>query len=348
MSKYFIEHNKVFVAPDGAREIYDNLPPAQYILRYGPLTGYYLEKNTPFIIPEKIFGDVETRAKRVLKTYFARNTNTGVMLSGDKGSGKTMFARLLSVLATEQGIATIIVNDSFENETGNTDMGLNKFISDIEERCIILFDEFEKTFGKDDNQNKVLTLLDGTYQSNKLFLITTNDKFKISDFILNRPGRVYYHFRYSGVEEEFIREYCEYHLEDKSHIDDFVKIAKMVGKFNFDMLQALVQESNIHGESPIQNYRIMNIDLDGVRDKFSYTIIKDGKKQTGVHNVSIYDRLYMYWYEDNDNEVNEVSLFFDYTDITKFNQETGTFVYEKNGYTLEMKREQERSFWLDF
>lgn len=346
MSKYFIEHNKVFVAPDGAREIYDRLPPAQYILRYGPMTGYYLEKNAPFTIPKKIFGDVEERAKRVLKTYFARNTNTGVMLSGDKGSGKTMFARLLSVMAAAQGISTIIINDSFENDAGQTDMGLNKFISDIEERCIVLFDEFEKTFGKDDNQNKVLTLLDGTYQSNKLFLLTTNSRFQISDFILNRPGRVYYHFRYTGVEEEFIREYCEYHLEDKSHIDDFTKLAKVVGRFNFDMLQALVQECNIHGESPIQNYRIMNIDLDGVRDKFSYTLTnKDGQKQTGEHKVSIYDRFYVYWDKGNDDDI---PLWFEYTNITKFNQETGTFVYEKDGYTLEMKREQEHRFFLDF
>jgi hypothetical protein len=340
MSKYFKEHDKVFVAPDGAKEIYDYLPPAQYMLRYNMLMGWYLERNIPFSLPEKIFGDAEAKARRVLKTYFARNCNTGVLLSGDKGSGKTMFARLLSVLALEQGIPTVIVNDNFDN-----DVGLNKFISDISERCIILFDEFEKVFDKDEDQNRILTLFDGTYQSNKLFVLTTNNTFRISDFILNRPGRVYYHFRYSGIEEDFIREFCEYHLKDKSHTEAFVRLAKIVGRFNFDMLQALVQECNIHNESPADVYRMMNIDLDSVHDKFSYVLIKDGNRQNGELRTSIYDRIYLYW---NENKDDEQSLHFEYNDIVRFDQDTGVFVYAKDGFTLEMKRERTHAFFLDF
>lgn len=341
MSKYFKEHDKVFVAPDGAKEIFDRLPAAQYILRYAPLLGYYLERSGAFKLPEKIFGDAEQRAQRVLKTYFARGCNTGVLLSGDKGSGKTLFARLLSIRALEHGIPTVIVNDNFDN-----DLGLNKFLSDIEDRCIILFDEFEKNFDKDDDQNKILTLFDGTFQSNKLFVITTNSTFKVSEFILNRPGRVYYHFRYAGVEDEFIREFCDHHLENKSHTESFVKLSKVVGRFNFDMLQAMVQECNIHGEGPADIYRIMNIDLDGVRDKFSYTLInKDGKKQTGEARTSIYDRIYLYW---NENKDDEQSVWFEYSDLVKFDQDSGVFVYEKEDFTLEMKREKERHFYLDF
>jgi hypothetical protein len=347
VSTYFKEHNKVFVAPNGAKEVFDHLPPGQYILRYNPLTGYYLENNGSFTVPEKIFGDVEQRVKRVLKTYFHRNCNTGVLLSGDKGAGKTMFARLLSIRALEQGIPTVIVNDNFGN-----DIGLNKFISDIEDRCIIMFDEFEKVFDKDEDQNKVLSLFDGTYQSNKLFVLTANDTFKVSNFILNRPGRVYYHFRYTGIEEDFIREFCDYHLDDKSHTESFISLAKVVGKFNFDMLQALVQECNIHQESPQQVYQMMNIDLDGVRDKFSYSLIKisTGKKRVGEETCSIYDRHYMYWDGDkeDDNDNDETSITFEYSDIQRYDREAGVFVFEKDDFRLEMKRERKHFFSLAF
>ena len=346
MSTYFKEHDKVFVAPNGAKEIFDHLPIGQYVLRHNPMIGYYLEKSGSFTVPEKIFGDVEKRVQRVLKTYTHRNCNTGILLSGDKGSGKTMFARLLAIRAQEMGIPTVIVNDNFGN-----DVGLNKFLSDIEERCIIMFDEFEKTFDKDEDQNKVLTLFDGTYQSNKLFVLTANNTFKVSEFILNRPSRVYYHFRYSGIEEDFIREFCEYHLNDKSHIEAFVSLAKIIGKFNFDMLQALVLECNIHGESPQDVYQLMNIDLDGVRDKFSYIItqISTGKTQTGEETCSIYDRHYMHWNgQDDDEDDDGRSIYFDYSDIKRFDKESRMFVYEKGDFRMEMKREKRNFFSLAF
>lgn len=344
MSTYFKDHNKVFVAPNGARDVFNHLPPNQYILRFNPLMGYYLEDNGKFSVPEKIFGDVEARVNRVLKTYFTRNCNTGVLLSGDKGSGKTMFARLLSIKAYEQNIPTVIINDNFEN-----DIGLNKFLSDIEERCIIMFDEFEKTFNKDEDQNKVLGLFDGTYQSNKLFILTANNTFKISDFILNRPGRVYYHFKYSGVQDNFIREFCEYHLNNKSYIEDFINLSKVVGKFNFDMLQALVQECNIHNESPQEVYQLMNIEVDNVQDNFLRTTTRKNSdwKQIEDTKCSIYERQYIYWENPNDED-DKCDVWFDYEDITRFDKDTGVFVFEKDGFKLEMKRKEKNLFKFSF
>ncbi len=352
MSQYFRDNNKFYVAPHGAQDILDKLPPAQYIVRLNMLTGFFLERTGDFSVPDKIFGDAHQKVERVLKTYFTRNCNTGILLSGEKGSGKTMFARLLSVEAAKQGIPTVIVDDNFGN-----DANLNKFLSNIEERCIVLFDEFEKTFDKDEGQNKMLSLLDGTFQSNKLFILTVNNLFKINDFILNRPGRVYYHIRYNGIEEEFIREFCDYHLQNKEYTESFVSLSKVIGKFNFDILQALVQECNIHNEPPSKNYQFMNIDIDDTRDPFSYTLIHSGgAKKNGTINTSIYDSFWMYininskktQNDDDNDDDDEKSIYFGYSNIVEFDKSRGLFIYKKDEYTLEMRREKKHNFELVF
>jgi hypothetical protein len=56
------------------------------------------------------------------------------------------------------------------------------------------------------NQDAILTLLDGTYPSNILFLLTVNDKHKITTNMRNRPGRIYYTLDFAGLTPEFIRE----------------------------------------------------------------------------------------------------------------------------------------------
>lgn len=118
------------------------------------------------------------------------------------------------------------------------------------------------------------------------------------------------------------------------------------------MLQALVKECNIHNESPHQVYQMMNIDLDGVKDKFSYTITKisSGEKQTGEETCSIYDRLYIYWQgkDDDDENANSQHITFDYGDISKFDKEAGVFVYEKGDFRIELKRNKPKYFSFAF
>lgn len=342
MSKYFSERDKVFVAPDGANKIHDQLPVGQYIVEFDPLKGYYLQSCNNFTVPEKIFGDVKEKANRVLKTYFARNCNTGVLLSGDKGSGKTMFARMLSTEALKQGISTIIIDQCY-------DISLNKFLSDIDERCIILFDEFEKTYSKDDSQNSVLSLFDGTYQSNKLFVLTVNHVYRVSEFVLNRPGRVYYHLRYSGIEEEFIREYCEYHLDNKSLVEDFITLSKAIGKFNFDILQALVQEVNIHEESPLQCYKLMNIDIDESNSSWACTLVdtNTGKSQEEIKRQSFNNSFDIYW-EGSENEEEHEWKYFTKKELVKYDALTSSFIFEDDGFKLIVKRLPNEQFSLAF
>lgn len=128
------------------------------------------------------------------------------------------------------GVSTIVINEPWIGEK------FNAFIQSIQQPAIVLFDEFEKVYRQsteaevaendrkiqrqmyygDDgrgtssegmsnpSQDAILTLLDGVYPSAMLFLLTVNDKSKVSKNMMNRPGRIYYALDFAGVEAGFI------------------------------------------------------------------------------------------------------------------------------------------------
>jgi hypothetical protein len=189
------------------------------------------------------------QADRILYTFRQRDKNTGVLLVGEKGSGKTLLSKQI---ACSSGMPTIIINEKF---TGDE---FNSFLASITQQCVVLFDEFEKIYDKE-AQEKVLTLLDGTYQSRKLFLITSNDKWGLDTNLRNRPGRIYYHIEFSGLEESFIREYCADNLVNVSKTEDIVRVSSMFDQFNFDMLASVVEEVNRYDEDPMELITILNV-----------------------------------------------------------------------------------------
>jgi hypothetical protein len=173
------------------------------------------------------------------------------MLTGEKGSGKTLLAKMLAVNAAKNQMPTIVINEPWCGE------GFNAFMQMIEQPTVILFDEFEKVYDKDD-QEKMLTLLDGVYPSKKLFVLTCNDKWRVDTHMRNRPGRIFYSLDFKGLEQDFIIEYCEDNLKNKEHIQTICKIASMFDQFNFDMLKALVEEMNRYGETPQEAMKMLN------------------------------------------------------------------------------------------
>lgn len=272
MSKYFKNSNIFRVAPDGALDIYETLPKGTYILKYNEdKDEYYLEISSEFNIPKKLYGETEKRCNRIINTFLNRETNTGVLLVGEKGSGKTLLSKLVSFKLNEQNIPTIICNTAYSGDT------FNKFISDIKQPVCFIFDEFEKVFSKDDGcQEKLLTLFDGVFDNKKLFIFTSNNKYRIDECLVNRPGRIYYYFEYSNLDTNFIREYCMDNLINKDEMDSIFIISKTFESFNFDMLKALVEEMNRYSESAIDSVACLNMkhDFDSKRSLYNVTSVK--------------------------------------------------------------------------
>ena len=248
---YFMQHGDAFVPTAGKDSILDALPVGNYVVALNPMTGMFFHRTQRFTRPEKMYGDFDERADRVLKTFMDRERATGVLFAGEKGSGKTQLARLISIKAYDLGIPTLLVNAPY---TGDQ---FNNLLADVEGPAIVFMDEFEKVYDSQ-SQESVLTLLDGAMTTQKLFILTVNNKWKIDSNMRNRPGRLFYLLDFDGLESNFVREYCEDNLDDKSQVEAVVRISTMFEKFNFDILKALVEEMNRYQEAPFDALKMLN------------------------------------------------------------------------------------------
>lgn len=250
MSFYLKKGETFWPTTQEAIDLRSSLPVGTYTVR-ASLEGFYLEETKDFAITGKIYGNTTRQAERILNTFQNRPSTTGVLLNGEKGSGKTMLAKMIACLAAEQGISTLIINSDFHGDA------FNRFMTSIGDACVVIFDEFEKVYGEE-QQEAILTLLDGVFPTKKLFVLTANDKYKINSHMRNRPGRIFYMIDYKGLDTEFIREYCEDNLNNKNYIPQVCRLTLLFDSFNFDMLKALVEEMNRYNESPQQAMEMLN------------------------------------------------------------------------------------------
>jgi len=272
MTKYKVNGSNVFLANDLDLKMEDRLPVDTYQVSFHPDMGFYLTVAQPFTMPSKLYGDTEKMADRILNTYEDRPGTTGVLLSGVKGSGKSLLMKRAAQKALLKNIPVIIVNAAYSGTS------FNSFIQSIEQETVIIFDEFEKVYNEQEKQEQLLTLFDGVYSSKKLFILTANDAYKINSYMNNRPGRIYYAIEYRGLTPEFIREYCDDILTDKGYTNQIVLFASLFQDFNFDMLKALCEELNRYGEPLKEALHVLNIKHERSYIYYDVTVIVDGEK----------------------------------------------------------------------
>src|SRR5262249_49662014 len=159
-------------------------------------------------------------------TYLDKPGHMGTLLSGTKGSGKTLLAKIVATKLRACGISTMLISQPFEGDD------LKIVLNAIEQPIMLMIDEFEKVYDNK-QQTSMLTVFDGALTGGKrLHMITVNDLWNVNSFMVNRPGRFYYHYRYEGLDEAFIREFCTDNLSNTAQIGEVVSLSKGFSDFN--------------------------------------------------------------------------------------------------------------------
>lgn len=292
-----------------ALKTYNKLPVGTYEVGFHKMMGFFLTSRNDLIVNEdKIYGSSPAKVKKVLRSFQAVDRNFGVILSGRKGIGKSLFARQLAIQAREYNLPLIIVSVYYP--------GIADFISSIEQEVIVLFDEFEKTFANQDHcspQEEMLPLFDGIDNGKKLFVITCNEVHKLNSYLINRPGRFHYHFVLGNPNPDEIKEYMTDKLQPEYHH----LIKKLVGfslnvDLTYDVLRAIAFEIN-QGYSFEETLMDLNISKEGtpkfnIRVEFadgSYRVLS-GQKINTYSN----DRIHFWLYDKSGRSSEAMRLTF--------------------------------------
>lgn len=219
-------------------ETFDKLPSKTFNVSFDPMSGYSLVETDSLTVREpKIYGTHSEKQSKIFKSFEQMSRSLGVMMSGDKGIGKSLFTQLLAENAIKRGLPVIIVTDNTPS--------LSTFLLSIKQEVLVLFDEFEKVFDKED-QMKLLSLFDGLNMSKHLYALTVNNLNDVNEYMLNRTGHIHYHLRFDYPTPEEIQMYLEDKVDKKYHSEiRNVIMFSLRMPLNYDSLCAIAFELNL-------------------------------------------------------------------------------------------------------
>lgn len=213
---------------------YDLIPSNVYKLNYDSWSGeLFMTESSSLNMPHKLYQTNSDKLfkTRVLSFYHATKQNTtGVMLAGEKGTGKSVNAKQIAI---ESELPIIIIDGKIPERT------LTTFFSKFEQEVCLLFDEVEKNF----NTERLLEFLDGVEKTcKKLIIFTCNDLKRVSEYMQDRCSRVRYLRKFTAADNlEFLPQLIkDYGIENPEEVANYCK--ERIGLLSMDNILAFLNE----------------------------------------------------------------------------------------------------------
>ena len=274
MSEFIKSEGKIVPKPNGLD--YDLVPKKVYNLMFNEWGGIsYFEEDGSLNLPSRVYStkDDDLFVKRVINYY--NNTDklsTGVMLSGIKGTGKTVLAK---VIARESGLPVIVVNESYPTRR------INDFFKKFTTPVCVIFDEVDKNW----NTEALLGWLDGVQtNAKKLVLFTCNDDQVVSTYLKDRCSRVRYLRNFAADENtKFLKSIIKDKGIDDKNDELYTFITSSFNLLSMDNILSFLDEKILFPD--YDNYTIikdMNIKL---KDSFTKKMNASNPNETSQERV---------------------------------------------------------------
>lgn len=255
----------------------EKLENAIYTIGIDDYGRFFLVKNSDgFNFNYKLYGLESDLIARILKTYESTSGNLGVLLNGLKGTGKTVSSK---VIATKLNQPIILVDTHIK--------GVHTFLNSISQNITIFIDEYEKIFG---DSSAMLTIMDGALNSEfrRVFLLTTNELY-IEKNLIQRPSRIRYLKKFEDLKPAIVEEIVDdvlVHTHLKTECINFISNLETI---TVDIVKAVINEVNIHEESPSAFEGIFNVKK--LKGKFNLSMKDDNGRLVELANsVNVYPR----------------------------------------------------------
>lgn len=166
----------------------------------------YLVEDKAFEFPKRYYSTKEDDkfSEKVINTFNkTEKLTTGVLLSGMKGSGKTLMAKKIA----QNSNLPIIVIDKDVHATN-----IENFFAQVTVNVCVVFDEIDKYW----NSRYLLGFLDGVKPTcKKLVLCTANDEEGIDEYLNDRCSRIRYKRTFEALSKNIVSGVLNDILKDK-------------------------------------------------------------------------------------------------------------------------------------
>lgn len=239
MKKRFYKSEGKILSFD-ANDLKDHLESGVYDLKEDKGNFYLQEREG--LKSFDMYGDTSFY-DRIIREFNLTDTNLGCWFHGLAGAGKTVAA---NYICNQLNLPVICVTESHNGK-------FVSYLSEIKQKFVAYFDEADKIFKHNhkerDNTDDLLTLLDGKFETNILFLLTSN-KLIDNQYLYNRLGRIKYFKQFTGVKLDAAEEIVDKTLVHVHHKDNLMKLFDSIKQLTFDTIQTIVDDVNKHDENP--------------------------------------------------------------------------------------------------